>query len=517
LILSSHTHPGKCCGHSHSHGARLAEPKSAAAAAAPKPPSNQMTTPQDETFNYNPQDRMVFASGTKVIPGVGFGSHGPATADVMLHDKLEKHEGTYAYPDGDARQNSSLAFANAAHAVSVFKEVFGDQIKWAFEFDKLLVRPNCGKDLNANYKRESGTVNFYMDTDPVTKASVHSGASADIVAHEVGHALLDAIRPEYFSSWGPEPSAFHEAFGDMMSIHMALKDPAVLAKAVEQTGGDLSKPNVVADLAEQLGTAVNNQEGKNKTGGNYLRNANNQLKFADPSKLASEKGGPDELGWGKHSLSRVWTGAHFDLLKAIVRERMDAGAAPDVALRESNEEVFKMLATMLKESPRGKFGFKDMAISFIQSDKLHNGGKRADLIQKVFTERNILPADLPAEMLEKDVESRRARTASLFQSASAEPGFQATQVVLGPELGQFAGAVVDVPVSDEERLFKSEHVQSETERDIARLVKAGKIRYNDPAYRMKPEDHYNPQREVYEGAVVWEDGKMKIERLHISC
>ena len=471
-----------------------------------------------ETFNYNPQDRMVYASpDTIVIPNVVMGDLGPADDHVMLREKLVKENDSYVYADNDPRQNSSLAFANAALTINAFREVFPDDIKWAFTFDKLLIRPNCGKDLNANYKRESGTLNFYSDVDPLRKAQVHSGASSDIVAHEVGHALLDAIRPEYMSSWGPEPSAFHESFGDMLSIHMALRSDRVVQQLIQETGGDLSKPNLVANLAEELGTAVNSQAGSNKTGGNYLRNANNTMKFADPSTLPSEKGSATELGWGKHSLSRVWTGAHFDLLKAMVAERMAAGDGPEKAIKESNDELFKMLANMIRESPRGKFGYRDMAVAFIQSDKLYHNGQRAELIQKVFTDRNILPADLPAELLERDEASRRAVASSrLFQSDQA-PAFEPVSITLGPELGQFAGAKVDVPVSTEEGLFKSEHLQSTTERDLARLIKAGKIRYSDPHVRVRSEEHYNPNGEVYEGAVVWEDGQMKIERLHISC
>ena len=482
-----------------------------------QPAADSKPATSGETFNYNPQDRLVFSTETTVIPNVTMGELGPADDHVMLREKLQKENGSYVYADDDPRQNSSLSFANAALTINAFRDVFPEDIKWAFKYDKLLIRPNCGKDLNANYKRESGTLNFYMDEDLVRHTHVHSGASSDIVAHEVGHALLDAIRPEYMSSWGPEPSAFHESFGDMMSIHMALRNDRVVKQLIQETGGDLSKPNLVASLAEELGTAVNNQAGTNSTGGNYLRNANNRLKFADPSKLASEKGGPDELGWGKHSLSRVWTGAHFDLLKAMVSERMAAGDSPEKAIKESNDELFKMLANMIRESPRGKFGYRDMAVAFIQSDKIYHDGKRAELIQKVFTDRNILPADLPSELLEKDEASRRAGTSRrLFQSEEA-PAFEPVKVTLGPDLGQFAGAQVEVPVSVEESLFKSDHLQSSTERDIARLVKAGKIRYNDPNYRMRPEDQYNPNGEVYEGAVTWQDGQMKIERLYISC
>ncbi len=488
---------------------------SAPRAAAAKAPVAQPPG-KDEVFNYNPQDRLVMTSETKVLPNVRKGEFGPTDDHVMLREALDKVNDQYVYGDDDPRQNSSLAFASAVSTINSFLEVFPEPVKWAFKFDRLLIRPNCGEDFNANYKRESGTVNFYMKDDPVRHAHVHSGASADIVSHEVGHALLDAVRPEYMNAWGPEPGAFHEAFGDMMSIHMALRSDRVVQELVKQTGGDLSKPNLVAHMAEELGTGINNTEEK-KTGGAYLRDANNTFKWQDPSKIADEKGGPGQLGWGKHSFSRVWTGAHFDLLKAMVNERIAAGTDPAQAIKQSNDELFKMLANMILESPHGKFSYRDMAVAFIQSDKIHNDGKRADLIQRVFTARDILPADLPAELLEKDEASRRAvANARLFQS-DEKPLFENVQVTLGQNMGQFSGAIVDVPSSLDEGLFKSDHLQSSTEDDLGRLIKAGKIRYNDPNYKMKAGDEYNPKGEPFEGKVTWENGQMKIERLHISC
>jgi hypothetical protein len=490
-------------------------------APAPRAVASKAPAPQapgkDEMFSFNPQDRLVMSTGTKVIPNVRMGDMGPADDNVMLREQLEKVNDQYVYGDDDPRQNSALAFASASNTISSFLEVFPEKIKWAFKYDKLLVRPNCGKEFNANYRRESGTVNFYQEEDPVRCTHVHSGASGDIVSHEVGHALLDAIRPEYMNAWGPEPGAFHEAFGDMISIHMALRSDRVVEQLVKETGGDLSKPNLVAHMAEELGTGINNTATEKKTGGAYLRNANNDFKWEDPSKIADEKGGPDQLGWGKHSFSRVWTGAHFDLLKAMVNERRAGGMDAAQAIKESNDELFKMLAYMILESPNGKFSYRDMAVAFIQSDKIHHGGERAELIQKVFTDRNILPADLPAELLEKDEASRRAvSSARLFQS-DEKPSFETVSVKLGSNLGQFSGALVDVPTGLDEGLFKSDHLQSSTEADISRLVQAGKIRYNDPHYKMKDGDVYNPKGEPYEGVVTWLDGQMKIERLHISC
>ena len=298
----------------------------------------------------------------------------------------------------------------------------------------------------------------------------------------------------------------------MLAIHMSLLDERVIKRVLVQTGGDLKKPNIAALMAEELGQGLNNKKGTNATGGDYLRNANNNFTWADPKTLP-EKGGPDKLGWEIHDFSRLWVGAHYDLLNAMVQQQIQGGSAPDVALRESNKELLTMLANLVKEAPRGDFTYKDMAVAFIKSDKLHADGKHADLIQKVFSDRKILPADLPAEQLEVTPSREEAR---LFQS-NEEPAVAQMGVTLGDDFGMFSGAKVEIPVSPEKLLFKSDELQEQTQGDIRRLIQAGRIRYNDPAYQMKfPNDYFNPQGEAYIGAVTWEGDQMKIERLAIA-
>lgn len=466
--------------------------------------------PQDMVFSFNPQDRRTLAPGKELIPQVITGARGgPETDLATLNEPLEPENGCYVYPNGDPRQNTAIAFAATAKTINVFREVFGD-FKWAFKYDKLAIHANAGKDLNAYYSRPQGTVNFFQDDDPIFGQPVHSGASGEIVAHEVGHALLDAVRPEYLGAWRADVGAFHESFADIMAMHVSLMDERVVKRVVVQTGGDLSKPNISAHMAEELGEAMNNRQGRDSTGGDYLRNANNTFTWAEPKSLP-KAGGPQELGWGKHSFGRLWTGAHFDLLKAMVNERMQAGEAPDVAIRESNQELLKMTVQMLRESPRGDFTYQDMAIAFVKSDNIHNEGKRAALIQDVFTQRKILPQDLDPAVFEPTRSG-----ANLLQGAE-EPPVSQVGLQLGDDFGMFSGARVEVPVSADRALFHSQEVRSQTRDDIRRLIDSGQIRYNDPNYQMQvPQDYFNPQGEVYTGIVVWEDGQMKIERLPVA-
>ncbi len=448
--------------------------------------------------------------GTKLIPGVIQGAKkGPETDKAMLNAALEPVDGKYVYGPEDPRQNSAVTFSSVANTINVFREAFGD-FKWSFKYDKLAINPNGGKDFNAFYARNQGTVNFFSEEDPIFGRPIFSGASGEIVAHETGHAILDAIRPEYFGAFRSDVGAFHESFGDMLAIHMSLLDERVIKRVLVQTGGDLKKPNIAAYMAEELAQGLNNKKGANSTGGDFLRNANNNFTWAEPKTLP-QKGGPDQLGWEIHDFSRLWTAAHFDVLNGLVQEKIQGGTAPDVAIRESNKELLKMVANLLKEAPRGDFTYKDMAIAFIKSDKIHSEGKHVELIQKVFTDRKILPADLPAETLE--VTPNRAR---LFASEDA-PTYGAMKMTLGDDFGMFSGAKVEIPVASDRLLFKSDELQEQTQDDIRRLIQAGRIRYNDPNYQMKfPNDYFNPQGETYIGAVTWEDGQMKIERLAIA-
>src|SRR5690242_15225790 len=69
-----------------------------------------------------------------------------------------------------------------------------------------------GVDLNAFYTRgdfqEAPGLHFFHDT--VGGRTFFSGESPDVCCHEMGHAVLDSIRPELFDAQTIEAAAFHE-------------------------------------------------------------------------------------------------------------------------------------------------------------------------------------------------------------------------------------------------------------------------------------------------------------------
>ncbi len=114
--------------------------------------------------------------------------------------------------------------------------------------------PVAGDDLNAYYDRRA--LRFFRDVDPASGRIVHSGDSADVATHEQGHAVLDGVRPDLWDAPHFEVAAFHEAFGDLASIFVALAEPPLASAVVEETGEDPSRSNLVSRLAEELGGAV---------------------------------------------------------------------------------------------------------------------------------------------------------------------------------------------------------------------------------------------------------------------
>lgn len=103
-------------------------------------------------------------------------------------------------------------------------------------------------DLNAFYDRVS--LSFFHFTNGGT--TFLSGASTDVVAHEAGHGILDAIRPELITSAVFEVNAFHEAFGDCVAILTAFLDQsnrsAVLASLTEKNFAEATAENLAAGI-----------------------------------------------------------------------------------------------------------------------------------------------------------------------------------------------------------------------------------------------------------------------------
>lgn len=459
-------------------------------------------------ISYNAQDKLTMGTAPTTVT--------TDTATTLSSPRVEfkasppaAQGGKFVYPDTDSRIHSALPFASVAKTVEVFEKELGKPIKWSFNRQKIRLVPDGGEMLNAYYKPYDGTLNFFHAKDPKTKTTLFSGDSGEVTAHETGHAILDALRPGYLQAYGYETRAFHEAFGDVVAIIMSLRDERTLDKVVEQTQGDLSKPNVVAAVGEHIGRAINNTAGENVTGGDWVRNAINKFKWAKPSSLP-ENGGPDQLGREEHSLSRLWSGAVYDVLRNIVSRNIAAGQAPKDALRAAGDELLKINVNLFKTAPMGDFTFKDMAQACIKADKTYNAGKNVALLTTVFTNRKIIS--------KTDLEAVETAGRAMVSEGSpdAPEGTKNIRVTLrGEGFGMFEGAVVETPVDVDGSLAMSADAGSRLQDTMKSHIAAGRIKYTEPGQRVTDKDMFDASGRPYIGIVSWLDGQMTIAPVRI--
>ncbi len=136
-------------------------------------------------------------------------------------------------------------------ALDAWESVAGQLTRWQGNRKKLLLLQDVGVDINAFYDRAS----FSFFHRAIGAKTFFSGASTDVVAHEVGHGLLDSIRPDLWDAPFLETGAFHEAFGDCIAVLTALHDAATRTKLLAVTT-TLRKRNFVESTAEELSDGI---------------------------------------------------------------------------------------------------------------------------------------------------------------------------------------------------------------------------------------------------------------------
>ncbi len=176
--------------------------------------------------------------------------------------------------------------------------VLGRAIPWATGQGRLILMPHAGYQENAFYDRSTGALHFFYfegkDGRPVFTCLSH-----DIIAHELGHAVLDGLKPLYNEVCSPETAGFHEYFGDAMAMAASLGTRET-ALVVTRGGPERLNPrNVVSAIASEFGAALRGLPDEA-----YLRGAWNNRK---KSQLVGT--------FEEHDWSEILTGIYFDLLE----------------------------------------------------------------------------------------------------------------------------------------------------------------------------------------------------------
>lgn len=228
----------------------------------------------------------------------------------------------------------------ALRTLEVFEGLCGKLPGWQGSAGRktLKLLPLEGTDINAYYDRAS--VAFFEA--PVGAGIVYSGASADVVAHEMGHAILDALRPDLWNVQLMEVAAFHEGFGDCIAIMLALSDQPTREALL--AGGGFAAPNFVESTAEELSDAIRRAMGPNHNAG-APRRALNAFKWALPPTLPSN-GPPGTLINEAHSLGQLVSGIYYDLIGNFY-----AGRATQADLWRACQQATRLIVDAVRQCP----------------------------------------------------------------------------------------------------------------------------------------------------------------------
>lgn len=186
--------------------------------------------------------------------------------------------------------------------------------------------------MNAYYSRTQRSIKFGDFVAPGTTNRIFTCRSLDIVAHETGHAILDALKPGWILAGNPpQTGGLHESFGDLCAIFLALSQFDQVEAIIAQTKANLHDKTFLSDLAEQFGLALGRPNG--------LRNADNNLKLS-------------ETGTEVHAISQVFTGGIYDVLADIFTFERNIAKKDDAqTLHECAQYLFGLLMRSLLAAP----------------------------------------------------------------------------------------------------------------------------------------------------------------------
>jgi hypothetical protein len=259
---------------------------------------------------------------------------------------------------------------------------------------RLIAVADEGVDLNAYYDRNG--LHFFHDS--VRGTTVYSGESPDVVCHELGHAVLDAIKPQLWDASAIETAAFHESFGDISAILSALQLESVRQSVIEETGGQVSTASRLSRLAESLGWAIRQLIPDSGDAG-CLRSAVHSFYYQAPASLPP-RSPASSLSSEPHNFSRIFTGGFYRMLGGIFARQPQHDAA---ALLRASEIAGTLLVEGVRRAPVVPAFYAQVAAQMVAADTAIFAGTYRRAIASGFVGTGVLSVTSAAAL---DAETR---------------------------------------------------------------------------------------------------------------
>jgi hypothetical protein len=331
-------------------------------------------------------------AGSDPVPADPIRTDVPSNTQTLLQTQIVGQQ-----PDAEIYDASTPEFrywnANSAlaRAINFWGPVLPSGTRWSTDQQPMQVNLDEGEDFNAFYARDSGLNFFHGQVDNVVPpVTAFSGASPHVTCHELGHAILDAVKPELFNAMSLEVPAFHEAFGDISSMLSALQLPSLRDLVLDQTGGQLNSDSRLSQLARQLGWAIRVQVDPTAVDRNCLRNTSNNFFYQDPTGLPPTAPAT-QLSSEPHSFSRVFSGAFLDVLAAMFKiGPANFGGSDSEKLLAIAVDAGRLLIEGVRVASVAPGFYSQVAAGMIQADQSLTGGRYRTAITSSFVQRGIL-------------------------------------------------------------------------------------------------------------------------------
>jgi hypothetical protein len=259
-----------------------------------------------------------------------------------------------------------------------------DVTEWKTPGPQLRVQLDSDEaQFNAYYTRDDGGGLFFYHDD-IRGQTFWSGESPDVVCHELGHAVLDALRPQLWNATAVEPAAFHESFGDISALLCALELPDLREDVLQETGSKPWRSSRVSRLAEQLGWAIRATSPQSAEP-TCLRDASNSWFYRDPATLPP--GAPvTVMSTEPHAFSRIFTGAALKAIAGIFDQMPEKNAD---SLQEAGHAFATLLVTAIQRAPVVPGYYSQVAAHVLEADQT-GGAVHQEALKFAFVRHGVL-------------------------------------------------------------------------------------------------------------------------------
>jgi hypothetical protein len=328
--------------------------------------------------------------------------------------------GLQVWKPRDTRRGMTTAFeaANAAKDAAEFWS--GRELLWG-ENGRLLINAHTFIGFNAFWSPSArglffGVVPYRLpgETGIENIKMFEMATSWEVVAHEAGHALHHAIKPNA-DLLHPGYHTWSESFSDQMAMWTSLRDWDRLLRLLAETNGDLNQSNALTRLGEARGALIGEDVA--------LRDAFHDKKVSTTS--------PE-----RHARSEVLTGAAYKIFLKIY-DGLKAEHGAEEALRQAGQIMGFFVTRANDYMPENQMTLEDVAKAYLKVDKEFFDYRYHTLLVEEFTRRELFDADSVSEWFAHEAATPMLWLHPRWSDQEVEKMVQANQdkLGIGPEFG----------------------------------------------------------------------------------